>query len=159
MFMDESPRNMAYALRPAHADCVPEFSSQHPPSALSLAGVIWHRHSMTVSAFRLATFHLAALPAIQLGGPQGETARLIVEGIRGVLKVGGRKRTREARLSSAVSGCPEVHPPVLGMAPTPPSAGHSCGQEATRYWLSRQRWNRATLLTTTAYGFRAIISA
>jgi hypothetical protein len=33
------------------------------------------------------------------------------------------------------------------------------GQEATRYWLSRQRWNRATLLTTTAYGSRAIISA
>jgi hypothetical protein len=33
------------------------------------------------------------------------------------------------------------------------------GQEATRYWLSRQRWNRATLLTTTAYGFRAIIFA
>jgi hypothetical protein len=23
-------------------------------------------------------------------------------------------------------------------------------QEATHYWLSRQRWNRATLLTTTA---------
>jgi hypothetical protein len=33
------------------------------------------------------------------------------------------------------------------------------GQEATRYCLSRQRWNRATLLTTTAYGSRAIISA
>jgi hypothetical protein len=33
------------------------------------------------------------------------------------------------------------------------------GQEATRYWLSRQRWNRATLLTTTAYGSRAVISA
>jgi hypothetical protein len=35
----------------------------------------------------------------------------------------------------------------------------TAGQEATCYWLSRQRWNRATLLTTTAYGFRAIISA
>ena len=31
----------------------------------------------------------AALAAIHLGGPQGEPARLTVEGIRGVLKAGG----------------------------------------------------------------------
>jgi hypothetical protein len=34
-----------------------------------------------------------------------------------------------------------------------------CRSGGSRYWLSRQRWNRATLLTITAYGFRAIISA
>ncbi len=31
----------------------------------------------------------AALAAIDLGGPQAETARLAVEGVRGVLKAGG----------------------------------------------------------------------
>jgi len=32
---------------------------------------------------------LAVLTATDLGGPQGETARLTVEGVRGVLKAGG----------------------------------------------------------------------
>jgi hypothetical protein len=114
-----------------------------------------------VSAWRWATFHFAAIAAIHLGGPQSETARLTVEGIRGVLKAGGIERTREARLSSAVSGSPLSASSGLRSGADPPRAGAAliAGQEATRYWLSRQRWNRATLLTTTAYGFRAIISA
>jgi hypothetical protein len=43
-----------------------------------------------------------------------------------MLKAGGIERTHEARLSSAVSGSPEVHPPVSGVAPTRPVlASHS----------------------------------
>jgi hypothetical protein len=44
--------------------------------------VIWHRHSVTVSACRWAYLPFAALAAIHLGGPQGDTARLTVEDSR-----------------------------------------------------------------------------
>jgi hypothetical protein len=75
-----------------------------------------------------------------------------------------RRRNEDRQIAIALPVGVRVSMPIscrqtCGLCGSVAAGAHTAGQEATCYWLSRQRWNRATLLTTTAYGFRAIISA